>query len=144
MVLSGDEQYRLRKPGPVHHARFLAKGIYFLKMHLLLNNISSLTDFEKKEINDMAFFTAVFYTEWFIKAEIPAVAPYQDMKALWQTMRYSKINPVQAKPVIESLKRHTWYIDPNILVMSLVDKNVQERSDIAKKLYSPQDLQLMP
>ena len=77
MVLSGDEQYRLRKPGPVHHARFMAKGIYFLKMYLLLNNISSLTDFEKKEINDMAFFTAVFYTEWFIKAEIPAVAPYQ-------------------------------------------------------------------
>nr|XP_047139339.1 uncharacterized protein LOC124815150 [Hydra vulgaris] len=77
MVLSGDEQYRLRKPGPVHHARFMAKGIYFLKMYLLLNNISSLTDFEKKEINDMAFFTDVFYTEWFIKAEIPAVAPYQ-------------------------------------------------------------------
>ncbi|XP_047129704.2 uncharacterized protein LOC124809606 [Hydra vulgaris] len=136
MVLSGDEQFRLRKLGPVHHARFMAKGIYFLKMYLLLNNISSLTDFEKKVIKDMAFFTAVFYTEWFIKAEIPAVAPYQDMKALWQMMRYSKINPVQAKPVIESLKRHTWYIDPNFLVMSLVDKNVQERSDIAKKLYS--------
>ena len=58
------------------------------------------------------------------------------MKVLWQMLRYSKINPVQAKPVIGSLKRHTWYIDPNILVMPLVDKNVQERSDIAKKLYS--------
>ena len=58
------------------------------------------------------------------------------MKALLQMVRYSKVNPVQAQPVIESLKRHTWYIDSNILVMSLVDKNVQERSDIAKKLYS--------
>ncbi|XP_065670924.1 uncharacterized protein LOC136089128 [Hydra vulgaris] len=48
MVLSGDEQYKLRKPGPVHHARFMAKGIYFLKMYLLIDNISSLTDFEKK------------------------------------------------------------------------------------------------
>lgn len=58
------------------------------------------------------------------------------MKALWQMMIYSKFNPDQANPVIESLKRHTWYIDPFIVVMSLADKNVQERSDIAKKLYS--------
>ena len=77
MFLSGGEQYRIRKPGPVHHARFMAKGIYFLKMYLLLDNIPSLTDFERKEINGMAFFTAVFYTEWFIRAEIPAIAPYQ-------------------------------------------------------------------
>nr|XP_047126051.1 uncharacterized protein LOC124807758 [Hydra vulgaris] len=136
MVLSGGEQYRIRNPGPLHHARFMAKGIYFLKMYLNLDNIPSLTDFERKEINDMAFFTAVFYTDWFIRAEIPAIAPYQDMKALWQMMIYSKFNPDQSNPVIESLKRHTWYIDPFIVVMSLADKNVQERSDIAKKLYS--------
>nr|XP_047144380.1 uncharacterized protein LOC124817945 [Hydra vulgaris] len=136
MVLSGDVQYRLRKPGPVSHARFLMKGIYFMKMFFLLDNIPNLKAHEKKEIKDMAFFTAVFYTEWFLRAEIPTVAPSQDMKALWQMIRYSDVKPEQAKSVIDSLKRHTWYIDPTAVVMALADEEVHDRGKIAKKLYS--------
>ena len=53
--------------------------------------------------------------------------------------------PEQEKPAIELLNRHTWYIDPTIVVMSLVDKEGQDiehlcqhLNDISKKLYSTQ------
>ena len=50
--------------------------------------------------------------------------------------RYSDVKPKQAKPVIDSLKRHTWYIDPTAVVMALVDEEVHDHGEIAKKLYS--------
>ncbi|XP_047142700.1 uncharacterized protein LOC124816983 [Hydra vulgaris] len=75
MLLSGDVQYRLRKPGP-------------------------------------------------------------DMKALWQIIRYYDVKPELAKPAIDSMKRHTWYIDPTAVLMALADEEVHDRDKIAKKLYS--------
>nr|XP_047144346.1 uncharacterized protein LOC124817922 [Hydra vulgaris] len=58
------------------------------------------------------------------------------MKALWQLIRCSDVKPELAKPVIEKMKRHTWYIDPTAVVMALADKEVHDCDKIAKKLYS--------
>ncbi|XP_065677270.1 uncharacterized protein LOC105849506 [Hydra vulgaris] len=40
MVLSED-RYKFRTPGAVHHARFMAKGIYYLKLQLMMDAIPS-------------------------------------------------------------------------------------------------------
>ena len=64
-------------PGPVHHARIMAKGLYYLKMYLPLDHIPGLTEENKKEIADMAIFVNVFYTQWFLRAELSAAALYQ-------------------------------------------------------------------
>ncbi|XP_065656788.1 uncharacterized protein LOC136082199 [Hydra vulgaris] len=135
MVLS-EEKYKFRTPGAIHHARFMAKGIYYLKLQLMMDAIPSLTNRLKNEITEVATFVAVFYTTWFLKAELSAVAPRQDMRALWQMNRFKEYNLIGAESVIESIKRHTWFLDPYLVVLALADENCEERGEIAQKLYS--------
>ncbi|XP_065649774.1 uncharacterized protein LOC136078272 [Hydra vulgaris] len=135
MVLS-EEKYKFRTPGTIHHARFMAKGIYYLKLQLMMDAIPSLTNRLKNEITEVATFVAVFYTTWFLKAELSAVAPCQDMRALRQMNRFKEYNLIGAESVIESIKRHTWFLDPCLVVLALADENCEERGEIAQKLYS--------
>nr|XP_047138648.1 uncharacterized protein LOC124814743 isoform X1 [Hydra vulgaris] len=81
MVLSED-RYKFRTPGAVHHARFMAKGIYYLKLQLMMDAIPSLEKWLKHEITE-------------------------DMRALWQMNRFKEYNLIGAESVIKSIKRHT-------------------------------------
>ena len=77
MIVTKEERFRFYMPGPVHHARFMAKALYYLKMYLLLDHIPGLTKENKEEISDMAMFVSIFYAKWFLRAELPAASPYQ-------------------------------------------------------------------
>nr|XP_047143689.1 uncharacterized protein LOC124817523 [Hydra vulgaris] len=135
MVLSED-RYKFRTPGAVHHARFMAKGIYYLKLQLMMDAIPSLEKWLKHEITEVATFVSVFYTTWFLKVELSAAAPNQDMRALWQMNRFKEYNLIGAESVIKSIKRHTWFLDPYLIVLALADEKCKERGDIAQKIYS--------
>ena len=74
-MVPSSNRFKLHLPGPVHHSRFMGKGLYYLKLYLLLNEISNLTDKYKEEITGMALF--IFYTEWFLKTELSSLAPAQ-------------------------------------------------------------------
>ncbi|KZR95720.1 Cc8K15.2-like protein, partial [Daphnia magna] len=52
LFLGGDVTIKLRKPGALHHARFMSKAIYFLKMCLLSTRLE-LTDKELDQITRM-------------------------------------------------------------------------------------------
>jgi hypothetical protein len=52
--LGGDVQnFRFRKPGAVHHARFMSQSIYLLKMELL-SNLFSMSSEERRIVHRMA------------------------------------------------------------------------------------------
>nr|XP_047145652.1 uncharacterized protein LOC105846470 [Hydra vulgaris] len=135
MVLSED-RYKFRTSRAVHHARFMAKGICYQKLQLMMDAIPSLEKWLKHEITEVATFVSVFYTTWFLKAELSAAAPNQDMRALWQMNRFNEYNLIGAESVIKSFKRHTWFLDPYLIVLALADEKCKERGDIAQKLYS--------
>ncbi|XP_065640663.1 uncharacterized protein LOC136073194 [Hydra vulgaris] len=60
----------------------------------------------------------------------------KDMRALWQMNRFKEYNLIGAESVIKSIKRHTWFLDPYLIKLALVDEKCKERGDIAQKLYS--------
>ncbi len=62
--LGGDVACKLRKPGALHHARFMSKAIYFLKMCMLSTRLE-LTDEELDQITRMANFIALFVLNLF-------------------------------------------------------------------------------
>ena len=62
--LGGDVAWKLRKPGALHHARFMSKAIYFLKMCMLSTRLE-LTDEELDQITRMANFIALFMLNLF-------------------------------------------------------------------------------
>nr|XP_047129900.1 uncharacterized protein LOC124809927 [Hydra vulgaris] len=57
------------------------------------------------------------------------------MRALWQMHRFKEYNLIGAESVIKSIKRHTWFLDPYLIVLALADEKCKVRGDIAQKLY---------
>lgn len=76
--LGGDvTNFRFRKPGAVHHARFMSQSIYLLKMGLLFN-LFSMSSEERRIVHRMANFISLFYAKLFIRSGIPVFAPIDD------------------------------------------------------------------
>ena len=61
-----EENVQFQWPGPVHHAWFMAKAIYYLKMQLTSTHTNIFIAAEKLEISLMAEFVGVFYAHWFL------------------------------------------------------------------------------
>ena len=59
-------RFRFQYPGAYHHARYMSKAIYMLKMRLLVNKITWLEHAEREEVKIMAEFIGVFYVVWWL------------------------------------------------------------------------------
>lgn len=71
--------FYMRKPGALHRARFMAKGIYILKIAML----SFPFDLSVKQENDMmrlAQFVAVLYGRYFLTSSLATAAPRHDLE----------------------------------------------------------------
>ena len=60
----------------------------------------------------------------------------QDIKALWQMSRFKEFNLDSASTTITSILRHSWYLDPAVVVFALADEEYPNRGEMAKKLFS--------
>lgn len=71
---------KLQGSGAVHHGRFLSKAIYYLKHHILLEEVLKISADTDKEIKQMGTSTAVFYVPQFLTSEKPDIAAHQVIK----------------------------------------------------------------
>ena len=71
MILGGVVQrkrgtYSLHRPGADHHARWMSKALYTLKVILILPQFPSLPWYRKKQLEKMSLFIVfVYLTSWF-------------------------------------------------------------------------------
>ena len=80
MYLDPSFAAKFHKPGAIHHARFMGKGLYYLKLALLMSEIRPILNFSKNRVQEilrMAQFIAIFYAPKFLTAEKPDIAPIQ-------------------------------------------------------------------
>ena len=128
---------KIRKPGAIHHARFLGKAIYYLKLKLLSNQLKFVQDDKllQEEISIMVEFVACFYAKWYLQSDSAIRAPYLDISSLHQMHLYRDVcaKPEAVDAVLESFYKHTWYLDSTIVPLSLLDEDVpyEEKSKIA-------------
>lgn len=78
-------------PGAFHHARWMSKAIYSLKIFLFREEFI-LTDSEKNGIRDISIFIAKIYLKAWIQAPVAAEAPNQDLTLLKNLYDYSSID----------------------------------------------------
>ena len=130
------ENFKFQLPGPVHHARFMARCLYYLKMNLLLNKTSILHQNEIREIQTMSEFIGIYYCLWWFKAPLSVKAASVDIEAIHAMRKYAQINPEVSKPCIESLVRHQWYLTQELAVICLADAelSVEVRKAVATAL----------
>ena len=77
-----DETYvaPFNKPGAIHHARFMGKALYYLKIMLHLRKSAVALDLSAERVKEtmmMSDFISIFYASKFLSAEKSDIAAVQ-------------------------------------------------------------------
>ena len=86
----------------------------------------------------MSEFILIFYVKHWFESPLPTVAPRSDITFMAKMMRYCLEKPLLAWTVLQSAKRHLWYLTPQLVTLALGDKNLsnEERERMAKILHA--------
>ncbi|XP_065680271.1 uncharacterized protein LOC124806608 isoform X1 [Hydra vulgaris] len=140
--LSPSAHFKLQKTGAVHHARFLGKSLYYLKLQLLCKQLTFVQENDnlREDLKLICEFIVCFYTRWYLQAHKAIQSPASDLDAIFQMKEYKKVcsNAEAVDAVLASLYKHTWYLDSTIIPLALLDKNISmdKKTAIADALLS--------
>ena len=148
------ENFTFKYPGADHHARWMSKQIYTLKIALLSDQIEiceveeveadeeadnetnrrrkkvkkfksmKITTEEKTQMKDIVQFIGLFYAKAFLEAPLSSSAPNNDLKFMQDMQQYRDHNAKIADACLLSCGRHLWYLTPQLVVFSLADSSV--------------------
>lgn len=117
------EKFSFRKPGACHHARWMAKAIYLLKMYLFREQLSLKKDEENKLRQICVFVTTVYVKAWFTSSN-SVKAPYHDLQFIKELNNFKAINSNLATVAINRFMNHLWYLSPELAIMAIFDEDV--------------------
>ncbi|KAL4103442.1 hypothetical protein QTP88_018819 [Uroleucon formosanum] len=118
-----------RVPGAIHHARWMSKAIYSLKICLFSEQFK-LNSKEKNIIYDICIFIVRIYVKYWFSSPVAAFAPSLDLELFKNLILYKKIDPDISNITIKKLSGHLWYLTSETAALSFFDKNVSIESKI--------------
>jgi len=125
LFLGGDNADKgsstFRAPGPTHHARWMAKAIYALKMFLFRSQFQ-LTPQEFRNIQDLALFVSLVYVRQWNEAPLGIRAPLNDVQFLSVLASYP--NQDIGKKAHTAFARHLWFHSEHLAGFALFDERV--------------------
>lgn len=120
------DKFSWKKPGPVHHARWMAKMIYAIKIYLLRDHGSSfgLTGEEVKQVKRFVRFGTLMYVKPWFEAPLCVDAAVNDIN-LWNMIySYRKTDPELSSSTLTVLERHLWYLSDELVGLALFSEKV--------------------
>ena len=130
--------FQFMMPGPDHHARWMSKCLYCLKLFLLLNAFK-MSEVEKAQVEEISTFVVILYVKAWFQSPLPTAAARNDLTFLVNMSKYRLVTkPKIAMDLMQSCYRHLWYLVPQTVVLALADSglsNIQKES-MAAKLHS--------
>ena len=139
--LSPSAHFKLKKTGAVHHARFLGKSLYYLKLQLLCKQLTFVQENDnlREDLKLICEFIVCFYTRWYLQAHKAIQSPASDLDAIFQMNEYKIVcsNPEAVDTVLASLYKHTWYLDSTIIPLALLNKNISMDKKTLQMLCFP-------
>ena len=107
-----------RKPGACHKARFCSFGIYSLKA------LAFAQQFEWDEetiagLTQFCNFTTTIYIPYFLASSIGSDATVNDLELYKKLFAYKSIDSQLAEESLVVLRRHGWYLTPELAMFSL-------------------------
>lgn len=135
--LPGKRRFQFRKPGALHHARFMSKAIYFLKIFMLSERFE-LSEVEFSQVKKMANFIALFYTKTFLRSRIACFAPIDDFNFFKAMFWYKEECVDIANSALKSCSRHCWYLTEELVIIAIFNEDLScfTRSLLARKLFN--------
>lgn len=128
---------RFRVPGPMHHARWMSKAIYTLKIFIFRDEFK-LTVQEHKSLCDISIFIVRFYVKLWFRSTIAAEAPYQDITYLREMQKYKQVDKVLSVAVIDKITNHLWYVADESIALAFFDTNVsnEQKQNMAMEVIA--------
>ena len=129
MIFLGGFQPRLvhfRAPGPMHHARWMSKMLYSIKVWMFRCQFY-LTKHQEQGLRSIAVFAVRLYTRAWKKAPLAAAAPRNDLallKALNGCGTSKTANAALGAAVLEKLMNHLWYLSEELVSLAFFDVSV--------------------
>lgn len=125
LIFLGDTttNFIFKRPGAVHHARWMAKAIYSLKIFLFRTEFH-LTKSEIAGLRELCLFIIIFYLKAWFTAPCAVTAPNNDLTLMKELISYERFNITVSRTCSEKLADHLWYLNNELSVLSLFDENV--------------------
>jgi hypothetical protein len=105
-------------PGAYHRARWMAKGIYCLKIYLFRRQFK-LTAYELQGLRRICLFIITIYAKIWLKAPNSSDAPYNDLCLLQTLESYLAVDKKVADIAIKKMRGHMWYLSEDLIGLAL-------------------------
>ena len=125
------------QPGPDHHARWMSKCLYYLKMKLL-SNVFTMSEEEKSQVEEISQFILILYVKAWFMSPLPTAAARNDLQFMVNMSKYRLVTrPRIAMDLLQSCTRHLWYLVPQTVILALFDPDLSsgQKEGIASKLF---------
>lgn len=114
---------RFMSPGAMHHARWMSKVIYSLKIWMFKAQFR-LTLTEERGLHDVCVFAVRVYLKAWISAPLASGAPYSDLLLLKSLLEYSSIHLAISKATSNKFSGNLWYLSPELVGLAFFDSRV--------------------
>lgn len=120
-------------PGAFHHARWMAKAIYCLKIFMFRKQFHLRTE-EEQKLRDICIFIVKVYVESWFRCPNAVAGPFNDFIFLKALADYP--DPMISKVALKKFSNHLWYLAPETVALSLFDERVdtETKRKIVKKM----------
>jgi hypothetical protein len=129
--------FNFKLPGPDHHARWMSKCLYILKIKLLSNQFQ-LSEEEMGQVTNLAEFILLFYAKFWFVTPLADAAARTDIEFMSDILQYRLVNSGLAYQVLRSCYRHMWYLTPQLVTLALTDRCLEDdmKEKMAKTIHS--------
>ena len=135
------EDFKFRLPGADHHARWMWKAIYYVKIWLL-SRVFTMSEENKERVRRMTNFIIILYAKAWFQSPLASSSARHDLDFHCNVLRWREVEPVAAFKLLKGLRRHQWYTTPQMVTLALADTGLEdaEREELAKKIHTmPRD-----
>jgi hypothetical protein len=109
---------RFRVPGAFHHARWMSKLLYVLKLNLFQDQFR-LTKHESSACLEFALFTTLLYIKAWIMCSHSCDAPANDLKFIHNLNKYNTVSKSVSESALTAMRRHLWYLGQELAPLGL-------------------------
>ena len=138
--LTGELSAPIRKPGALHHARWMAKAIYVLKLLMFREHVK-LTRIEEAGLREVALFIVLIYSRTWVEAPSACDAAVNDRALLDDLLCYTTVNEKISKAALTTFQRHLWYLGCELVGFSLLARklSINENRDMVRQMKTDID-----
>lgn len=112
---------KFRTPGPVHHARWMSKLLYALKIYMFRKQFKLKAE-EEKGLKELCIFGILVYVEAWFTAPVAQEAPRRDLHLAKSLLELG--NAAISKATSNKLSKHFWYLSEELVALSFFDDAV--------------------